>query len=63
MVSTLTSVAAFFALTLAGNRGVASIGEAIVVGLAAVFLSAIIFVPAAWGLVDTGGTAVKTSVG
>jgi hypothetical protein len=48
LLSTLTSVAAFFALTLAVSRGVRSIGEAVVVGLTAVFLSAIVFVPATW---------------
>ena len=48
LLSTVTSMAAFFALTLADNRGVASIGEAVVIGLAAVFLSAIVSVPAAW---------------
>jgi predicted RND superfamily exporter protein len=52
LLSTLTSVAAFFALTLAVSRGVRSIGEAVVVGLTAVFLSAIVFVPATWRLLQ-----------
>jgi len=50
LLSTLTSVAAFYALTLAVSRGVRSIGEAVVVGLTAVFLSAVIYVPAMWQL-------------
>jgi predicted exporter len=52
LLSTLTSVAAFFALTQAVSRGVQSIGEAVVVGLTAAFLSAIVFVPAVWQLLQ-----------
>jgi hypothetical protein len=42
LASTATTVAAFSALLLAGNRGVKSVGELVVVGLTLVFLASII---------------------
>ena len=47
-ISTLTSVASFFSLTLAGNRGIQSMGVLVVFGLTAVFLVSAILLPLAW---------------
>ncbi|MCB9761753.1 MAG: MMPL family transporter [Alphaproteobacteria bacterium] len=47
-VSTATTLAAFFSLVFAGNRGVRSVGEVVVVGLSAVFLVTAVAVPAGW---------------
>lgn len=47
-ISTLTSVASFFSLTLAGNRGIQSMGVLVVFGLTAVFIVSAILLPLAW---------------
>jgi len=47
-ISTLTSVASFFSLTLAGNRGIQSMGVLVVFGLTTVFLVSAILLPLAW---------------
>lgn len=47
-ISTMTSVASFFSLTLAGNRGVQSMGVLVVFGLTTVFLVSTILLPLAW---------------
>lgn len=48
LTSTLTTLAAFAALLTAGNRGIQSTGEVIVMGLTLVFLAAVVLVPAGW---------------
>lgn len=47
-ISTLTSVASFFSLTLAGNRGIQSMGVLVVFGLTTVFLVSAMLLPLAW---------------
>ena len=47
-VSTLTTIASFASLTLAGNRGIQGLGLLVVIGLAMVFIGAIIVLPLAW---------------
>ncbi len=47
-ISTLTTIASFASLTVAGNRGVRSMGLLVVFGLIAVFLASAILLPLAW---------------
>lgn len=47
-ISTLTSVASFFSLTMAGNRGIQSMGVLVVFGLSTVFLVSTLLLPLAW---------------
>lgn len=47
-ISTLTTVLSFSSLTLAGNRGVRSLGMLVVVGLCVVFLATAGLLPLAW---------------
>lgn len=47
-ISTVTTVASFFSLTLAGNRGVRSLGLLVVLGLSAVFLASAVVLPLSW---------------
>jgi hypothetical protein len=47
-VSTLTTVASFASLTLAGNRGVRSLGMLVVIGLVTVFITTSVMLPLAW---------------
>jgi uncharacterized membrane protein YdfJ with MMPL/SSD domain len=47
-VSTLTTLMSFASLTLAGNRGVRSLGMLVVIGLATVFVAAATLLPLAW---------------
>ncbi|MEZ4321587.1 MAG: efflux RND transporter permease subunit [Myxococcota bacterium] len=47
-LSTLTTVASFASLTVAGNRGVRSMGLLVVFGLIAVFTASAILLPLAW---------------
>ena len=47
-VSTLTTLASFASLTLAGNRGVRSLGMLVVIGLATVFIASATLLPLAW---------------
>ena len=47
-ISTMTSVASFLSLTMAGNRGVQSLGILVVFGLATVFVVSVLVLPLAW---------------
>jgi predicted RND superfamily exporter protein len=47
-ISTLTTIASFASLTLAGSRGVRGMGLLVVVGLVAVFTAAAVLLPTAW---------------
>ncbi|MCA9298779.1 MAG: MMPL family transporter, partial [Phycisphaerales bacterium] len=47
-ISTITTVASFASLTVAGNRGVRSMGLLVVFGLTAVFISSATILPLAW---------------
>lgn len=47
-ISTLTTVLSFCSLTLAGNRGIRSLGLLVVIGLIAVFMASAILLPTAW---------------
>jgi len=47
-VSTVTTVASFASLTLAGSRGVRGMGLLVVVGLVAVFVATAVLLPTAW---------------
>ena len=47
-VSTLTTVASFASLTLAGSRGVRGMGVLVVVGLVVVFVATAVLLPTAW---------------
>ncbi len=47
-ISTLTTIGSFFAITLAANRGVASLGTLVVVGLTVVFLISAGLLPLLW---------------
>lgn len=47
-ISALTTVLSFMSLTLAGNRGVRSLGLLVVIGLIAVFVASGILMPTAW---------------
>ena len=47
-ISTLTTMASFGALLVAGNRGVRSLGELIVVGLAMIFVVSVVVLPLTW---------------
>ena len=47
-ISTLTTILSFLSLTLAGSRGVRSVGLLVVFGLIAVFLASAILLPLAW---------------
>jgi uncharacterized protein len=47
-ISTLTTVLSFSSLTLAGNRGVRSLGMLVVIGLIAVFVASATLLPLAW---------------
>jgi predicted RND superfamily exporter protein len=48
LVSTLTTIASFVALTFAGNRGIQSLGLLVVIGLSSVFLVTALLLPLAW---------------
>ena len=48
LLSTLTTVLSFASLTLAGNRGVRSLGLLVVIGLIAVFTATATLLPLAW---------------
>lgn len=47
-ISTLTTVLSFLSLTLAGNRGVRSLGLLVVVGLVVVTIGSVVLLPLAW---------------
>jgi hypothetical protein len=47
-ISTLTTVVSFASLTLAGSRGVRSMGMLVVIGLVTVFVATAILLPTAW---------------
>lgn len=47
-VSTLTTIASFLSLTLAGNRGVQSLGVLVVIGLLAGFVVSAVLLPLVW---------------
>lgn len=47
-LSTLTTVCSFLSLTLAGNRGVRSLGSLVVLGLIVVFIVSATLLPLAW---------------
>ncbi len=47
-LSTLTTICSFFSLTLAGNRGVRSLGVLVVVGLVVVFIVSASMLPLSW---------------
>lgn len=47
-ISTLTTIASFASLTVAGNRGVQSLGLLVVFGLAAVFAATCVILPLMW---------------
>lgn len=47
-ISTLTTIASFASLTVAGNRGVRDMGLLVVFGLAAVALASCVLLPLAW---------------
>ncbi len=47
-ISTVTTIASFASLTLAGSRGVRGMGLLVVVGLVAVFAAAAVLLPTAW---------------
>ncbi len=47
-ISALTTILSFLSLTLAGNRGVRSLGLLVVIGLVAVFLASALLMPTAW---------------
>jgi len=48
IISTLTTIASFFSLTFAGNRGVQSLGLLVVIGLATVTLATGAMLPLMW---------------
>lgn len=47
-LSTLTTVLSFVSLTLAGNRGVQSLGILVVIGLSTIFVVSALLLPLAW---------------
>ncbi|MCB9664911.1 MAG: MMPL family transporter [Alphaproteobacteria bacterium] len=47
-LSTLTTIASFFSLTLAGSRAVQSLGTLVVVGLGVIFVAGATVLPLAW---------------
>ena len=47
-ISALTTILSFLSLTLAGNRGVRSLGLLVVIGLVAVFVASGFLMPTAW---------------
>jgi predicted RND superfamily exporter protein len=47
-ISTVTTVLSFSSLTLAGNRGVRSMGLLVVIGLCTVFVASAVLLPTAW---------------
>jgi len=47
-ISTLTTVVSFASLTLAGSRGVRSMGMLVVIGLITVFVATAVLLPTAW---------------
>lgn len=47
-ISAVTTILSFCSLTLAGNRGVRSLGMLVVIGLIAVFIASAVVLPTAW---------------
>ncbi|MBX2799293.1 MAG: MMPL family transporter [Myxococcales bacterium] len=47
-ISAVTTILSFLSLTLAGNRGVRSLGMLVVIGLIAVVVASVVLLPTAW---------------